>query len=226
MVSSSLSVLVGALFVLLASLNVVEASANYQVAAFFQSTPLTAEIAALAQSLAMFDSLGQYLLNCEVLEPGKSTAGRDRDLAVREETAAMLRGSQGGEEGRDLAASTCPSACSTSGSTKCKSLGCAFCDRCRRRRELPYSSLPSGSSGSTTNSTTGTTPANTTSGTTSTSSNATAGSNFTGTSSQALDIEKGFNDLLKPYCVSFPGCKIWTKIYRVLDNGKMYPLTG
>jgi hypothetical protein len=224
MVSSSLSVLVGALFVLLASLNVVEASTNYQVAAFFQSTPLTAEIAALAQSLAMFESLGQYLLNCEFLETGKSTAGRDRDLAVREETAAMLRGSQGSEEGRDLATTTCPSACSTSGSTKCRSLGCAFCDRCRRRRELPFSSLPSGSSGSTTNSTTGTTPANTTSGTTS--SNATAGSNFTGTSPQALDIEKGYNDLLKPYCAGFPGCKIWTKIYRVLDNGTMYPLTG
>jgi hypothetical protein len=225
MVSSSLSVLVGALFVLLASLNAVDASANYQVAAFFQSTPLTAEIAALAQSLAMFESLGQYLLNCEFLEPGKSSAGRDRDLAVRDETA-MLRGSQG-EEGRDLAVSTCPSACSTSGSTKCKSLGCAFCDRCRRRRKLPYSSLSffgSGSSGSTTNSTTGTTTANTTSGTTS--SNATAGSNFTGTSSQALEIEKGFNDLLKPYCVGSPGCKIWTKIYRVLDNGTMYPLTG
>lgn len=221
MVSSS-SMLVGALFAFLASLNVVEATANYQVAAFFQNTPLTAELAALAQSLAMFESLGQYLLNCEFLEPGASPAGRDRDLVVSEDNtaAAMLRGS---EEGRDLAATSCPSACSSSGSTKCRSLGCAFCGRCRRRRELPFSSLSFFGSGfgSSNNSTTG---ANTTSATTT--SNATAGSNFTGTSSQALAIEKDFNDLLKPYCVAIPGCKIWTKIYRIFDNGTSYPLTG
>jgi hypothetical protein len=33
---------------------------------------------------------------------------------------------------RDLQVSTCPSKCRTSGSTYCRSLGCAYCSNCRR----------------------------------------------------------------------------------------------
>jgi hypothetical protein len=221
MVSSSM--LVGALVVLLASLTAVESTANYQVAAFFQNAPLSSEIAALAQSLAMFQALGQYLLNCDFLEPGKSTPGRDRDLLALDDNA-MLRGSH--DEDRDLADTSCPNQCSKSGSTKCRSLGCAFCGKCRRRRELIFSSFfgSGGTTSSSTNSTAGAAGATTTGGTVS--ANATAGSNFTGTTSQALAIEKGFNDLLRPYCAAIPGCKIWAKIYRVFDNGTSYALTG
>jgi hypothetical protein len=70
------------------------------------------------------------------LFPGDSTSGLNRNLLT--ETSAGLRGF---ERALQTAAPTesgqgigyCPKSCSTSGSKKCRSLGCAYCGVCGRR---------------------------------------------------------------------------------------------
>jgi hypothetical protein len=64
-------------------------------------------------------------------QPYSTTGGTTADNSVRKLFPTT----------RDLQMSTCPSSCKNSGSTYCRSLGCAYCTRCRRNlRSLAVSS--------------------------------------------------------------------------------------
>ena len=161
---------------------------------YFVNAPFGADLAALATAQTLFTSVVQWLLTCEILEPGEAPTTRNRELAAAEaiepETSqGALRGAAEPRD-RELSFSSCPNTCSTSGSTKCRSLGCAFCGRCRRDLQ-------------TTNTT-----------------------DFTLSTSNALKIEGTLNSGLKIFCLFRSSCKIYTKIYRLMDNGTAIPLTG
>jgi hypothetical protein len=201
-----------AVFLLLTSLTLVNSSTDYQVIAYFKNAPAGAEAAALSATQFLFDMVSRFFLNCEFLEPGENYVGR-RDLAAEGSEGdgsapSLLRG--GGSRHLQM---SCPNACSSSGSTRCRSMGCAFCGRCRRQRELPTSiSVSTASASSFGNGTT-----------TSTSSSST----FTAIGSTAArTIESLFNSQLKKHCAGASNCEIWAKIHRVLSNGTTYPLTG
>jgi hypothetical protein len=70
--------------------------------------------------------LFDFSLCFESLRPGDAVPPPQR----------FLRGDQ---DDRELLLIRCPSSCRTSGSTYCRSLGCAYCSKCRRqrRRALP-----------------------------------------------------------------------------------------
>jgi hypothetical protein len=121
---------------------------DYQMMVYFENAPFGADLAALAAAKSLFASVVQWLLTCEILGPGQAPANRNRALLDGAAAAAAdsasevesdfsqgaLRGAATAElEDRELWMSSCPNACSNSGTTKCKSLGCAFCGRCRRR---------------------------------------------------------------------------------------------
>jgi hypothetical protein len=74
------------------------------------------------------------------LAPGHLVGGGGaRDLlsdgdARRVQEPPQSGASDGPDDGRRGLVGTCPSSCSNSGSTYCRSLGCAYCSTCRRRR--------------------------------------------------------------------------------------------
>jgi hypothetical protein len=76
----------------------------------------------------------------DIYAPGEvinTTAGvRRRELLQAPEDATQLAvapsATDGGRELQTM--KTCPSSCSTSGRNYCRSMGCAYCSRCRRRR--------------------------------------------------------------------------------------------
>lgn len=171
---------------------------DYQVMVYFVNAPWGADLAALAAAKTLFESVMQWLLTCEFLEPGKAPTTRNRELAAAAEEEIEPESSQGRalrgaaeHEERDLSLSTCPSTCSNSGTTKCRSLGCAFCGRCRRDLQ-------------TTNTTT----------------------DFTLSIANALKIEGTFNSGLKIFCLFKSTCKIYAKIYRISANETAVPITG
>jgi hypothetical protein len=65
--------------------------------------------------------LFDFSLCFESLRPGDAVPPPQR----------FLRGDQ---DDRELLLIRCPSSCQTSGSTYCRSLGCAYCSKCRRQR--------------------------------------------------------------------------------------------
>jgi hypothetical protein len=76
----------------------------------------------------------------DIYAPGEvinTTAGvRRRELLQAPEESAQLDAASSAttDGGRELQTmKTCPSSCSTSGRNYCRSMGCAYCSRCRRR---------------------------------------------------------------------------------------------
>jgi hypothetical protein len=72
--------------------------------------------------------LFDFSLCFESLSPGEVVSTRER----------LLRG---GQNERKLPLIRCPSSCKNSGSTSCRSLGCAYCTKCRRRRSRSLSAV-------------------------------------------------------------------------------------
>jgi hypothetical protein len=197
---SLLRAAVRGLFVaLLATAHGARAFKDYQVMAFFENSPLGADLAALLAAQSLFDSVVQWLLTCDILEPGQLPPNRNRELAAELEQAvdvevdSSLRGGRTIER-RDKSAFSCPNSCTNSGSTKCRSLGCAFCGKCRR--ELTNNGTSGGLG------------------------------EFTLSSSNALKIENTFNSGLKHFCLFRSRCRIYVKIYRIEEDGTAIPLTG
>jgi hypothetical protein len=139
-----LRALAPALLVLLAATKYgATAFQDYQVMVYFENAPFGADLLALAKAKILFASVMQWLLTCEILGPGQAPTTRNRELLDGAAGAEIEKVNSGGAalrgvaaaaepDGRDLWISTCPSSCSKSGKTKCSSLGCAFCGRCRR----------------------------------------------------------------------------------------------
>ena len=74
----------------------------------------------------------------DIYAPGETINATDRRRellpSAEEPTTAVVAAEAASDEGRELQVKTCPSSCSTSSRTYCRSLGCAYCGKCRRRR--------------------------------------------------------------------------------------------
>jgi hypothetical protein len=105
----------------------VAAEGNFQIVTHIKGVPdnLVADMANKTQLTVEF--LYTFLQNCDWVNPGATYVGRDRARALQ---GRDLRSSSSSD--RELF-SSCPSSCSSSGSSRCKSIGCAFCGRCGRR---------------------------------------------------------------------------------------------
>jgi hypothetical protein len=103
----------------------VRAEGNFQVVTYIKGVPdnLAADMENKTQLTVEF--LYAFLANCDWVNPGGTYVGRGRERALR----GLRR--PPAPSGRELY-TTCPKTCSTSGSTYCKSIGCAFCGRCGR----------------------------------------------------------------------------------------------
>jgi hypothetical protein len=88
------------------------------------------------RSSTTMEYLYQFLENCTMVDAGTLVAGRERHLELENEEGEDPEATgelQETDMDRELFGS-CPPACSNSGSTTCRALGCAYCGRCRRRR--------------------------------------------------------------------------------------------
>lgn len=94
--------------------------------------------------------------------------------------------------GRALQVKTCPSACSKSGGNYCRSMGCAYCGRCRRRRLLRTLTVRGSRSRS-----------------------------LRGDLSLADAVELALGRVLSLYCLGVPGCKLRAEILTVSEDGTL-----
>jgi ferredoxin-like protein FixX len=171
---------------------------DYQVMAFFENAPLGADMAALMAAQSLFDSVVQWLMTCDILGPGQVPTNRNRELAAEMERVVERASNSSLRGGREVQLQrrektmmkNCPNSCTKSGSTKCQSLGCAFCGTCRRE-------LTSSGSG-----------------------------DFTLSTSNALNIEKTFNAVLRHFCRFRSRCRIYVKVFLIQEDGTPIPLTG
>jgi hypothetical protein len=139
------SALTALLLVAMAAVKV-ESTGDYQVVTYFQNVPLYLQEEMMNRTELTVAYLEQFLLNCDWVDPGEEyvPAGEEngnRALTVEDgdeeelqDEEEVIEDSSGGSMGRELF-SSCPNSCSKSGSRSCRSRGCAFCGRCRRRRE-------------------------------------------------------------------------------------------
>jgi hypothetical protein len=73
----------------------------------------------------------------DIYAPGEivnTTGTRFRELESTEERVEAADVTGVVPTSRDLQVNSCPNKCSTSGGNYCRSMGCAYCGRCRRRR--------------------------------------------------------------------------------------------
>jgi hypothetical protein len=118
----------------------------------------------------------------DIYAPGEvvnTTATRFRELEATDEKDEVADVPGIVPTSRDLQVSSCPSRCSSSGGNYCRSMGCAYCGRCRRRR------------------------------------------NLRGDLSLSGTIELTLNIALSLFCIGVPGCKLWTDILIVNDDGTL-----
>jgi hypothetical protein len=109
------------------------------VVAYVKNIPEHLEAEMETRSSSTLTFVQQFLENCTFTEPGGSFKGRrqlqeeENDEAEEQETSeepALVADTRA----RDLFGG-CPNFCSSSGSFRCKQMGCANCGRCGRRRE-------------------------------------------------------------------------------------------
>jgi hypothetical protein len=129
--STAVSSLLLVLTAILTTIRPVSSGGIFHVVAFYQNVSELLLEEMDNRSSSTMEYLYQFLENCTVVEAGTLIPGRERYLELEEEEHAT--GEVEEEMGRELLGG-CPPRCSSSGSRYCRSIGCAYCGRCGRRR--------------------------------------------------------------------------------------------